>query len=100
MIEFQPGEWANLSVTVNSRNVLDYEGKVYLKLDQDQLSIHPVGLHFRIDHVVGNQARLISDGRRYDATFDLDDSGLLLTMDRLDAEESVVIAAQLEAVAV
>ena len=100
MTIFQQGEWANVSVTVNSRSVLDYEGKVYLKLDQDRLSIHPVGLQFFIERVEGDQAILVSDGRRYDATFAMNDSGLILTMERADTAETVVISAQLDALAV
>ena len=100
MTLFQQGEWANLSITVNSRNVLDYAGEVFLKLEQDRLAIHPVGLQFSVDRVAGNQARLVSEGQIYDATFEMDDCGLVLTMVRTDTDETIVISAQLEAVAV
>ncbi len=92
----QQGEWAIMSVKVNSETVMNYEGFVQLNISGEEFSIEPIGLQFAIRQVTPGAAVLESQGQTYFADFELNDEQLTLTLTRPKFHETVTISAQFQ----
>ncbi len=87
------GNWGRLSVVVNSRQVMDYEGNVLLEIKDNCLDIQPVGLRFCVESTDGDQVVLSTGGRRYRGNIELTDEGIRFCLQGVEAAEEMVVSA-------
>jgi hypothetical protein len=69
MSAFRQGEWAILSVEVDTDKVLDQEQYQRLEIDGDQLTIQPSGMKFKVQQSTSRSAVLESRGQVFFADF-------------------------------
>ena len=90
------GEWAALTVRVNSETVMSFEGAVSFQIQDDELTIEPIGLKFRIEEADSKQAILESKGRSYFADVQFNDDDVKLVLNRPRFGETVEILARFQ----
>lgn len=87
------GNWGRLSVVVNSRQVMDYEGNVLLEIKGNHLRFQPVGLRFFIESTNGDHVVLSTGGRRYRGDIELTDEGIRFRLRGIETPEEMVVSA-------
>ena len=87
-------QWADVSLRVDSKSVMNYTGVLQLKIEEDKILLEPFGLELTVQTLTPQGAILESQGHLYFADCSLHDEMVELTIRQKESREEVQIRAR------
>lgn len=96
-MSFPKGVWCVNAVLINQKTVMNNEGFRFLNITEDEISIEPIGLKFRVRQKTEGKAVLESNHELFYADFSYMQGCFTIELARPNCQESILFEAELVA---
>ena len=96
-MSFPKGVWCVNAVLINQKTVMNNEGFRFLNVTDDEISIEPVGIKFRVRQKTEGKAVLESNHELFYADFSYSQAFFTIELTRPNCQESILFEAELVA---
>jgi hypothetical protein len=96
-MSFPKGVWCVNAVLINQKTVMNNEGFRFLNVTDEEFSIEPVGIKFRVRQKTEDRAVLESNHELFYADFSYSQELFRIELTRPDCQESILFEAELVA---
>lgn len=96
-MSFPKGVWCINAVLINQKTVLNNEGFRFLNITEDEISIEPAGIKFRVRQKAEGKAVLESNHELFYADFWYQEECLNIELARPNCQESIQFETELVA---
>lgn len=96
-MSFPKGVWCVNAVLINQKTVMNNEGFRFLNVTDDEISVEPVGIKFRVRQKTEGRAVLESNHELFYADFSCSEEFFTVELTRPNCLESILFEAELVA---
>jgi hypothetical protein len=96
-MSFPKGVWCVNALLINQKTVMNNEGFRFLNVTDDEISVEPVGIKFRVKQKTAGKAVLESNHELFYADFSHSHELFTIELTRPNCQESILFEAEMVA---